>query len=72
MLDERVPAVEVAAVRLARDSAAETVEVALDGGVPLLEAALGEVARELAVEQPGPLLYIALKNRQHPLPDSAY
>jgi hypothetical protein len=53
---ERVPAVKVSAVRLPRHAVAKPPEVALDNGAPLLKAALGQEAGELAVEEPGPPL----------------
>ena len=51
--DERLPPVEVAAVRLARHAAAEPLEVALDDGAPLLQGGRGEADGESAVEPPG-------------------
>ena len=45
VLDERVPLVEVAAVRLAGDIAAEPLQqIMLDGGIPPFEAVCREAA----------------------------
>jgi hypothetical protein len=56
VLDERVPLVEVTAMRLAGDIAAEPLQIMFDGGIPLFEAACREVAGELAVQASGPPL----------------
>jgi len=52
-LDERLPSVKVAAVRLPRHATAKPVEVALDDGAPLLRAVLGQEAGEVPVQAPG-------------------
>jgi hypothetical protein len=53
---KRLPAIEIAAVRLARHAAAEPLEVALDDRAPLLQAFRGQANGEPAVEPLGPPL----------------
>lgn len=53
VLDERLPPVKAAAVRLAGHVTAEPLEVALDDGTPLLQAVRGQADRQAAVESPG-------------------
>jgi hypothetical protein len=50
--DQTLPAMEVALVRLARDSASESAQVQFYPRPPLLEAVRGEKGGESAVEVP--------------------
>jgi hypothetical protein len=56
MPDKRLPAIEIAAVRLTCHAAAKPLEVAPDDWTPLLQAVLGQANGEPAVEPPGPPL----------------
>jgi hypothetical protein len=56
VIHQQVPAVQVAAVRLAGNAAAKMLKVALDGRAPFLEAGRGQADGEPAVEPPGPPL----------------
>ena len=56
MPDERLPTVEVAAVRLARYAAAQPLKIALDDRAPLLQTVRGQPNREPTVKSPGPPL----------------
>ena len=54
VIHQQVPAVEIAAVRLASNAAAEPLKVALDGRAPFLQAVRGQADGEPAVQPPGP------------------
>jgi len=53
VVQQGLPAIEVSQVGLSRDAGPQSLQVALDRGLPLCEGRTLEVSHQLAVQSPG-------------------